>query len=87
MASDSQRERIRKAYYETFIKSAWGPTVLADLEGECFARRSTYTSDNALDMAFNEGKRWLWIRILNICKISQQEIDSVTDQAKLLMED
>lgn len=64
--------RRRQAYRETFA----GPVaqiVLADLARFCCANETTFHED-ARKHAVAEGRREVWLRIVNYSKLTEQEL-------------
>ena len=55
--------RILSAYDDTFNKSGSGIQVMADLEEHCYANGSTFVSGDALETAFREGMRSVYLMI------------------------
>lgn len=71
----------RRAYREVF-QSGQGKLVLADMAGACHAQSSTFVPGDPVMSAFEEGKRWVWIRIQNVLRMSEQDIDQVLEYAR-----
>ena len=61
----------RTAYINTFKNEA-GKEVLADLRGFCFGTKTSFDSD-PLIMARNEGRREVFLQIMNIMKVDFEE--------------
>jgi hypothetical protein len=61
--------------------------VLADLADQCHARSQTFSEESAGVSAFNEGKRWVWLRIVNTCGLTEDQIEVIEDQAKAYEEE
>ncbi len=75
-------ELDREAYIQTFLKNGFGARVLLDLEDVCYGRRGTYSS-NERETAFNEGKRWVWLRIQKILALTNDQMENLVAQAQL----
>ena len=67
--------RRRKAAYQTVFKSGMGPEVLADLAKFCCAFETTAGPE----MAMNEGKRLVWIRIMKHLNFTPEELTVLYD--------
>ena len=68
----AQNEQLQRAYQVTF----GGPgdkMVLSDLAAFCFGRKTTFDPDPRKH-AFNEGKREVLLRILELTNLSLEEI-------------
>lgn len=61
-------ERQRRADYRLVFASEAGRRVLADLARVCYGERSTYVRGDALETAFREGERQVYLRILSLLR-------------------
>ena len=68
-----ERFRQRKAAYQTVFRGPFGADVLADLAKFCCGFETT-AGLNAHDMALNEGKRLVWIRIMKHLNFTPEEL-------------
>jgi hypothetical protein len=67
-------EQLKKDYITTFASEA-GKRVLADLEQKCFLNRSTFPENcGALNLARNEGMRFVVVYIKNMMKMNIEHI-------------
>lgn len=64
--------RLRRDYVEVFSTPA-GRRVLRDLYGFCHMAQPTFSPDPQI-AAFNEGCRRVFLRILGLMRMSQDEI-------------
>lgn len=69
---DAANEALQGAYHAMFM-SPGGKTVLADLVGFCFGRRSTFDPNDRVH-ARNEGRRDVLMRIQEFTGLTLEEI-------------
>lgn len=72
MASAKEIDARQRAYKQAFGGES-GKEVLKDLAVFCGSQRSSYSSD-ALEMAFREGRREVFLRIQQHINISEDDI-------------
>ena len=57
--------RLMKAYRTVFEDSAEGKLVLMDLYEHLQGKHTSFPMNgNPFELAFNEGKRWAWLRVM-----------------------
>lgn len=65
MDKKAEMDFLHSNYFITFSTNA-GQSILEDLRSFCYYDRPTYSSGvNPYDMAFREGKRAVYLHILN----------------------
>lgn len=70
------REKIdkqRRAYHKTF-EGEFAKEVLRDLARFCYVRKTTFDT-NAMNMAFKEGRRDVFLRIAGYLDLSIEDIE------------
>lgn len=80
----AEQARLTRAYQSTFTGEE-GRLVLADLAIQCRGTSSSVEETGQLDLgrlAFEEGKRWAWLRIANFLAMDQAEIANLLRQLR-----
>ena len=67
-----------KSMYKQVFTSESGEKVLKDLEGRCNFRITTYVSNDSNGTAFEEGKRTVYLHILNMLEEETNERNRTT---------
>ena len=71
----------RRASYAEFKRSPCGRRVIADLAGFCRYRTSTYSPEAGVEgMQHLEGRREVFLRILQYGDVSDEEIDRMIEE-------
>lgn len=73
--------QLKQAYTDTFSKDS-GITVFKDLARKCFEHKTTFSND-ALEMARNEGMRSVLLHIENMQKIDIEATKQMLEKQKL----
>ena len=69
MSARTYVDRLKSDYRKTFGTRS-GEHVLMDLYSHLQGKKSSWpASGNAHELAFNEGKRWVWLRIMEQLRI------------------
>ena len=73
-------DRLKSDYRKTFNPEC-GTHVLMDLYTHCHGNRSSMDpTGNPGLTAFNEGKRWVWLRIMEHLRIEDPEIRKLLER-------
>ena len=64
---------VAKSYKDTFSTTA-GKLVLADLAKVCNAYSSSFNKNSETHTAFNEGTRWVFLRIIGHLEMDHDKI-------------
>ena len=73
-------DRIASDYRKTF-KSASGKHELMDLYEKCHGMASTFpVSGSSMEMAHNEGKRWVLLYLVDKLKENDQDLRKLWEQ-------
>ena len=68
----SLKDRVR--LYRSVFSTEEGKKVLEDLARMCFYERGIF-SDNGLEMAYNEGRRSVFLDIKWLCEVTDEELE------------
>lgn len=68
MKAGKERQRV----YNLVFDNPMGKEILAELRRFCFATKTTFSTD-ALELARNEGRREVFLQIINAMKIDFEE--------------
>ena len=73
-------DRLKSDYRKCFSTPS-GRHVLMDMYSHLGGKHTSYpASGNPFEMAFNEGKRWAWLRIMSQLNEGDIEIRRMLDQ-------
>lgn len=74
MQQRDELEELReiKVRFEKVFRSSDGEVILSVLGNECFSEIGNYESD-PYKMAYNEGKRYMLMKILSLSDMSMEE--------------
>lgn len=67
----------RKRDYVACFSTAEGKRVLADLESMCYINRTTFTPNDALRIALNEGQRFVVVHIKNMMSLDIKTLEKL----------
>jgi len=65
---------LKLAYASIFNKSEMGKIVMKDLQTWCHINDTSFNPNNSNITAFNEGKRFIYLRICKMAKINLDKI-------------
>ena len=68
-----------KAAYSGVFKGPLGKLIMDDLKEWCHVTKTSYSPDNPGITAFNEGKRFIYLRICSMAKIDLDKIMAQSD--------
>lgn len=82
-SNETETERLdqRRRAYQTVFGGERGKEVLQDLVIFCGSKRSSFSSD-ALEMAFREGRREVWLRIEQHLNLTDDDIWNLFQREK-----
>ena len=69
--------KVLKAAYQSIFKGEMGKIVMNDLKDWCHINGTSFDPDRPNVTAFNEGKRFIFIRI---CKMARLDLDRYLKQ-------
>lgn len=68
-----------KAAYSGLFKGPLGKLIMQDLKEWCHVNKTSYSPTNPEITAFNEGKRFIFLRICSMAKIDLDKIMRQSD--------
>lgn len=73
-------DRLKSDYRKTF-GDASGKHVLMDMYAHTGGRSTSWPqSGNPFELAFNEGKRWVWLRIMEQLRVEDTDVRKMFEQ-------
>lgn len=80
MAARDYQSRLKADYRKAFGTSS-GKHVLMDLYTHSGGKNTSWPqSGNAFELAFNEGKRWIWLRIMELMREEDMEMRKMLEK-------
>lgn len=73
-SSKLEHTKILKAAYAGVFKGPMGKVIMQDLKDWCHVTKTSYSPTNPEITAFNEGKRFIYLRICSMAKIDLDKI-------------
>jgi len=73
---------VLKTAYSSIFKGEMGKIVMDDLKEWCHINRTSLDPDNPSMTAFNEGKRFVYLRICQMAKIDLDRLMAQSENRK-----
>jgi len=71
-----------KAAYSSIFKGEMGHIVMRDLKSWCHIADTSFTPGDPYVSAFNEGKRFVYLRICKMAKIDLDKLIAISDNRR-----